>query len=156
VCKACEQIERNQKKNRDRPRAIIESRAKTAARRAGVPFEFFWINLNYQSMVPKFAAMMTPEALCISCGEEFLNERDIQIEHREPPRFQKDWANLHARNTDLICGSCNSGKGKKPYQQWLDDEETKRLSNESAKGIISFKCEEIVEHQIDMFELLPK
>ena len=74
---------------------------------------------------------MTDEGLCKGCGHEFLNERDMQIEHIEPPRPQiaPDWARLHARNLRLCCGSCNRTKGQKPFAQWLDEQEGARLSN---------------------------
>jgi hypothetical protein len=100
-----------------------------AARKAGVSFEFFWTQMNYRSFVPYLRAMMTPEGLCHGCGHPFVNERDIQVEHLEAPRFEKDWARLHARNLRLSCGSCNLTKGKKPFAEWLDEQEGARLSN---------------------------
>ena len=84
--------ERNEKKNADRPLAIIEQRAKSAATKADISFEFFWMQMNYRALVPVLRAMMTSEGLCLGCGHKFLNERDIQIEHLEPPRFETDWA----------------------------------------------------------------
>jgi hypothetical protein len=129
ICRDCEQKERNEKKNADRPRAIIEQRARAAASKAGKRFEFFWVEMNYQGLVPILRILMTPEGLCLNCGHKFVNERDIQIEHCEPPRFPQDWARLHARNLRLFCGSCNAAKGKKPFAKWLDDEEERRLSN---------------------------
>jgi len=129
VCKDCEQTVRNEKKNADRPRAIIEKRARTAAQKAGTSLEFFMVEMNYRSLVPILRALMTPEGLCQSCGHDFVNERDIQIEHCEPPQHPQDWARLHTRNVRLFCASCNNSKGKKPYSKWLDDEEERRLSN---------------------------
>jgi hypothetical protein len=128
-CRDCEQKIRNEKKNTDRPRAIIEQRAATAATKAGVSREFFLVQMNYRSLVPVLRALMSEEGLCHCCGHEFLNERDIQIEHCEPPRNQTDWARLHARNLRLACGSCNRTKGQKPFSQWLDDQEGARRSH---------------------------
>ena len=129
-CLDCQQKTRNEQKNEDRPYAILRRRASSHARNADVPAEFFWINLNYRALVPIFRAMMTPEGLCTSCGHSFDNERDIQIEHRAPPRHRQDWARRHARNCDMSCSNCNGRKHGKPYEQWLDDEEEARLSNE--------------------------
>lgn len=129
-CKACEQIIRNEKKNSDRPKAIIEARARAAATKAGVSFDFFWTQMGYRGLVPIMRAMMTDEdAICLGCGHRFANEPDIQLEHREPPRHRQDWGRLHAHNIGIACGSCNGGKGNKPYDQWLDDQEDRRLSN---------------------------
>lgn len=128
-CRDCEQKKRNEKKNADRPLAIIENRARTAARNAGESFEFFWVQMNYRALVPELRALMTTEGLCQCCGHQFLNERDIQIEHCEPPRAYNDWARLHARNLRLACGSCNRTKGQKPFSEWLDEQEGARLSN---------------------------
>jgi hypothetical protein len=129
ICKDCEQKQRNEKKNADRPKAIIEQRARSAASKASVSFEFFWTQMNYRALVPVLRALMTPEGLCQACGHEFVNERDIQIEHLEAPRSANDWARLHARNLRLSCGSCNRTKGQKPFAVWLDEQEGARLSN---------------------------
>jgi hypothetical protein len=136
-CRDCEQKARNEKKNADRPKAIIESRAKTAAGKAGKSLEFFWTSMNYRALVPYLRAMMTPEGLCQNCGHRFVNERDIQIDHIEPPRFETDWARLHARNLTLRCGSCNNTKGNKSFSDWLDEQEGTRLShlNKSDAGV---------------------
>jgi hypothetical protein len=128
-CKDCEQKFRNKKKNADRPRAIIEQRAASAATKAGASREFMWVQMNYRALVPELRALMTSEGLCKGCGHDFVNERDIQIEHIEPPRFSNDWARLHARNLRLCCGSCNRTKSHKPFSQWLDEQEGARLSN---------------------------
>jgi hypothetical protein len=135
VCRDCEQKARNEKKNADRPRAIIEQRAATAATKAATSREFFWMQMNYRALVPELRGLMTPEGLCKVCGHEFLHERDIQIEHIEPPRFPKDWARLHARNLRLCCGSCNRTKGQKPFAQWLDEQEGARVSNLRQAGM---------------------
>jgi hypothetical protein len=87
------------------------------------------VDMNYQSLVPVLRTLMTEDGLCQCCGHAFLNERDIQIEHLEPPRFYNDWARLHTRNLRLACGSCNSGKSGKAFVQWLDEQEEARLSN---------------------------
>lgn len=128
-CRDCEQRERNEKKNADRPLAIIRQRAASAATKAGATTEFFWNDMKYKTLVPYMRAMMSPEGLCHGCGHEFLNERDIQLEHREPPRFQKDWARLCAENIALACASCNRKKGTKSFPVWLDDNEAARISN---------------------------
>src|SRR5262245_31152665 len=130
-CKDCEQKERNEKKNLDRPKAIIEARARSVAAKFEVSFDFIWIEMNYRAFVAEMRAMMTSEGLCGCCGHQFLGERDIQIEHREPARFEKDWAREHHKNLGLCCASCNCTKGKKPYAQWLDEQEEARLSNKT-------------------------
>jgi 5-methylcytosine-specific restriction endonuclease McrA len=129
ICKDCEQKARNEKKNADRPRAIIEQRASVAASKVGATREFFMIQMNYRALIPELRALMSNEGLCKGCGHDFINERDIQIEHIEPIRFDKDWARLHARNIRLFCASCNGTKGHKPFGQWLDEQEGARLSN---------------------------
>jgi hypothetical protein len=130
VCRDCRQIERNERKNADRAAAIIDQRAATRASKSGVPKRFIMVNMNYRSLVPIMRAMMTDEGLCTSCGHSFDNERDIQLEHREPPRHAQDWTRLHSRNIGIFCGSCNRRKSGKSYAQWLEDEEEARLSNE--------------------------
>jgi len=97
LCRDCEQIERNEKKNEDRASAIIRQRAADHARRAGVALDFFWVNMGYRALVPYYRAALSPDGLCLSCGHPYDNERDIQIEHRAPPRHPQDWARLHAR-----------------------------------------------------------
>jgi hypothetical protein len=129
VCRDCEQKARNEKKNADRPLAIVRQRAAAAATKAGVPFQFMWVQMNYRGLVPYMRAAMSPEGVCLCCGHPFQNERDIQIEHIEPPRGEQDWDRLHARNLRLGCGSCNRTKGKKPFATWLDEQEGARLSN---------------------------
>jgi 5-methylcytosine-specific restriction endonuclease McrA len=133
VCRDCRQIERNERKNADRPLAIIRARAQVAARKAGATTEFFWIQMNYQALVPYMRAMMDKAGHCLGCGHPFLNERDIQIEHIEPPRNPQDWARLHTRNLRLFCASCNGTKGDKPYGEWLDEQEEARRSNIATK-----------------------
>jgi hypothetical protein len=128
-CKACEQKLRNEKKNADRPKAIIEGRARAAASKYGKSFQFFWIEMNYRSLVLPLRALMAEGSLCQACGHEFINERDIQIEHCEPPRHADDTARLHARNLRLACGSCNGTKGAKSFAQWLDEQEDARRSH---------------------------
>jgi len=129
LCRDCEQKLRNIKKNVDRPLALIRQRAQDAARRAGATAEFFWTQMNYASLVPMLRAMMTSGSTCQMCGHDFVGERDIQIEHCEPPRNKQDWARLHARNVRFACGSCNRTKSKKPFAHWLDEQEMARISN---------------------------
>ena len=102
---------------------------------------------------------MTPEGECTCCGHSFLNERDIQIEHREPPRFKNDLAREHACNLGLLCASCNGTKGDKPYAQWLDEQQDIRESNWKASGyaeIAPVKLEQNREFQFDLFKLESK
>lgn len=127
LCRACEQHERTEIKNEDRARALIEGRAAHRARKSGVTKDFVMVELNYESLVSPMRAAMD-DGLCTNCGHPFLNERDIQLEHRAPPRAPSDWARLHARNVGLVCGSCNNSKGTKPYENWLDEQESVRLS----------------------------
>jgi hypothetical protein len=157
ICKACEQIERNEKKNFDRPKAIIEQRARSAATKAGVSFDFMMINMGYRSLIPMLRAMMTSEGECSCCGHSFLNERDIQIEHREPPRFKKDLAREHACNLGLLCASCNRTKGNKPYSQWLDEQQDMRESNwTKSTRIESEQSKRDQERQFELFDLWPR
>jgi hypothetical protein len=88
------------------------------------------VNMNYEALVPILRALMSPEGRCPCCGHGFVNERDIQIEHRFPPRGPRDWARLHARNLSFACGSCNRTKAAKEPDLWLDEQEGARLSNE--------------------------
>lgn len=134
MCRDCEQIERNERKNADRPKALLRNRASAYASRLGVSTEFIWTQMNWRALVPELRAFMSPEGLCLSCGHAFVNERDIQIEHREPPRSSNDWARQHARNISLTCQACNGTKGNKPYALWLDEQEQARLANEHDRG----------------------
>jgi hypothetical protein len=129
TCRDCEQKARNEKKNADRPLAIIQNRAASAATKAGVSREFFWVQMNYRALVPILRALLSPDGLCLGCGHSFLGERDIQIEHWYPPRSVQDWALLHTRNLRFTCASCNGTKSHKPPLQWLDEQEGARLSN---------------------------
>src|SRR5262245_2987945 len=126
-CRDCEQKERNEKKNQDRPLAIIRQRTTVAARKANMPFEFFWKQMNYEALVEPFRVALITK--CRSCGHMPKSEADVQIEHIEPPRDAQDWARLHARNIHFLCGSCNRTKSDKSYAQWLDEQEGARLSN---------------------------
>lgn len=131
-CRDCETKERNERKNEDRPLWILKQRTKAYATKYSVNFDFMWVNMNWQALIAFLRAMMTPEGLCTNCGHPFDNERDIQLDHNEPPRHDNDWARLHARNISIRCGSCNRGKSDTPYAQWLDDQELARLSNQEA------------------------
>jgi hypothetical protein len=134
LCKDCEQIERNEKKNADRPLAIMRNRTASHAHNLNVSTEFLWVNMNWRALVPVLRAMLSPEGRCLSCGHPFVNERDVQIEHRYAPRHPQDWARQHARNLSLDCQSCNNGKGSTPYGQWLDDAEDARQANEQHRA----------------------
>jgi 5-methylcytosine-specific restriction endonuclease McrA len=129
VCRDCQQKERNERKNADRPLAIIRGRAATAAHKAGASTEFFMTEMNYHGLVPLMRILMGDEGRCLNCGHAFVNERDIQIEHIRPARHSQDWARLHARNLRLFCGSCNRTKSDRPFDDWLDEQEDARLSN---------------------------
>lgn len=157
ICKQCENTARDEKKNADRPKAIIENRAKAMAQKEGVPFKFIWMDMNYRAFVPEFRAMLTPDGLCQGCGHNFMNERDIQIEHLAPPRFKNDWARQHTRNLRLMCASCNGGKGTTPYEEWLDNEEQKRLSHKnSSQNVEAESNPEFVQpKQLPLFFELP-
>src|SRR5215472_10194657 len=90
--------------------------------RAGATVQFFMTQMNYQTLVPVLRGLMSPKALCQSCGHPFFNELDIQIDHYYPPRHPQDWERLHARNLLMICTSCHYSKGDKPFQVWLDEQ----------------------------------
>lgn len=130
ICKDCEQIERNERLNADRPLVIMERRTATHARNLGVSFDFLWINMNWRGLVPVLRAMLSPEGRCLDCGHPFLGERDIQIEHREPPRHPQDWARQHTSNLAFGCASCNNGKNNVAFAAYLDEKEARRLANE--------------------------
>jgi len=150
VCKDCRQIERTEGKNADRPLALMRSRTQSWARRLGVTTDFLWTNMNWRALVPLLRAMMSPEGLCLSCGHPFLNERDIHLEHRYPPRHSHDWARHHARNIWLDCDSCNKRKGPTPYGEWLDNEEEARLVNEQWRASDQSPLSEPVQLSLDL------
>lgn len=132
-CKACQQIKRNEKKNQDRARALVERRAISRARILEVPKQKLLQDMHYLDLVADVRAKMTDEGKCVDCGEGFIDgDADIQFEHREPPRDDRwpDWAREHARNITLACGSCNRTKGNKPYSDYLDEAEETRMINE--------------------------
>ena len=130
-CRACQQKARNEAKNEDRPRAIIERRARAMAAKCGTTFDFFWEKLGWKSLVPIYRALTTdPGACCQSCFQGFDHERDIQIEHFLPPRGLDDWARHSARNLRFLCTNCNRVKGTKDPETWLDEEEGARIANE--------------------------
>lgn len=133
-CRDCEQIERNEAKNVDRPAKLMRKRTNEHAKKLAVTVEFLWTALNWRALVPVLRAMLTDEARCLSCGHEFVGERDVQIEHREPPRADDDWARQHARNIGLACQSCNGTKGDKPFAVWLDEQEDARRANETHRA----------------------
>lgn len=130
-CRDCEQIKKNERLNEDRPLVVFRRRTATRAAKLGVPFDFLWVNMNWRSLLPDFRIALTTGATCHACGHPYLHERDVQIEHREPPRHPQDWAREHARNIAFYCASCNRTKREKSYASWLDEQEDARLANEA-------------------------
>ena len=130
-CLDCEQKARNERKNKDRPFWILKERAQDYARKHGVSSKFIWVNMNWRSLLAPLRGFMTAEGLCVSCGHKFDSDPDIQLEHREPPRHETDYARMHARNIGISCGSCNRRKSNQPYSAWLDDQEEARISNQA-------------------------
>lgn len=126
-CRACEQSERTDRKNIDRALHLVRQRASVRAQAASVPTEFFMDDLNWVALVPIVQAYLDG-APCRNCGHPPLNERDVHLEHAEPPRGARDFARHHARNIPVLCGSCNAGKHDKAYADWLDEQEDARLS----------------------------
>ena len=112
-------IERDEQKNAE---SIVRQHAAAAAHKAGKSVEFFMTQMNYGTLVPQMRAAMAEGATCLSCGCRFMNERNIQIEYREPPRHSQDWERLHAYNIFLLCASCSSTKRGKPFAEWLDEQ----------------------------------
>jgi hypothetical protein len=131
-CRDCETKHRNERKNQDRALEIMKRRARDHAEKYKVTFDFMWNDMGWKTLVPILRALITDEALCTSCIHSFDNERDVQLDHNEPPRRLDDYARLHARNITIRCASCNSGKSDKDYAQWLDEQEQSRLSNEAS------------------------
>jgi hypothetical protein len=120
VCRDCEQTRRTDAKNTDRGAHLIRQRASKRAHAIGVTTDFVLHDLGWITLVPVMRAMLSdPDALC-HCGHAFLNERDIQLEHRKPPRTSDDYARHHARNIAIACGSCNQTKRNTGYADWLD------------------------------------
>jgi hypothetical protein len=107
----------------------MENRAYAHAKKHGMTFDFIWNVMLWRTLVPVLRTMMTAEALC-GCGHRFDHERDIQLDHNEPPRFSGDNARMHARNITLRCATCNNTKSNKTLAEWLDEQEEARLSNE--------------------------
>lgn len=127
-CKLCQQTKRVEVKHADPATAILLGRAGHVARTHGLGRTFVLEDLNYWSLLPQLRGMLGPEGLCPNCGHEYDHERDVQLDHREPPRHRGDLARLHARNVAILCGSCNNTKGTMAYADWLDDQESARLS----------------------------
>ena len=122
-CRTCEQTERVETKHGDPALAKVTRAAGAVARRYGLSATIVLNDLGYLGLVPYVRAAMEPETTCLNCGHHFLGERDIQFDHREPPRHVADLARLHARNITILCASCNNTKGHKPYAIFLDDQE---------------------------------
>jgi hypothetical protein len=131
LCRDCQQIQRNERKNEDRPYSLMRGRTADKAHRTHTSTEFFWTNMNWRALVPVVRAMMSPEGRCLSCGHAFDDEKDIQLDHIEPPRHPQDWAREHARNITPRCRNCNGSKLNKPFSQWLDEQENARVTNEA-------------------------
>lgn len=142
-CRFCQQKERNERKNEDRPTAIVRDRAATRAHKAGVSVEFFMVNMNYRALIPDLRTALSGEGLCHNCGEAYAGQGDVHIEHIRPPRDERDWERLHARNLRLLCGSCNRVKGRKEFDPWLEEMEAARLANEVDRAVK--EAEEIVK-----------
>jgi hypothetical protein len=140
ICRDCEQINRNKRKNLDRPKALFDDRVARWARDLSCPKEFLLVNMNWNALLPELRTHMQRDAndtiigTCRCCGHTFLNEHDIQLEHREPARSNTDWARHHARNMGFFCASCNRTKWKKNYTQWLDEQEEARISNDKDRS----------------------
>jgi hypothetical protein len=101
--------------------SIVRQHAAAAAHKAGQSVDFFMTQMNYASLVVPLRAAMAEGSICLSCGCRFMNERDIQIEYREPPRHSQDWERLHVQNIFLLCASCGSTKRGKPFAEWLHE-----------------------------------
>jgi 5-methylcytosine-specific restriction endonuclease McrA len=100
-------------------------------------------------LVPVYRALTSDlEACCQSCGHQYDNERDSQIEHILPPRNLTDWARQHARNLRFLCTNCNRSKAAKNPDAWLDDEEAARLANEANQTPALFQIAAEVQLQL--------
>jgi hypothetical protein len=153
LCKDCELEEKHKRKNEDRALWIVTERTRYYARKYGLSFDFMFKEMNFQSLVPGMRAMMTPEASCTNCGHAFDSEPDIQFDHNSPPRHDNDYARIHARNITLRCASCNGGKSDTPYDDWLDQEEMRRLSNKANPYLAKLEMPDW--SQANMFSNLP-
>jgi 5-methylcytosine-specific restriction endonuclease McrA len=151
LCKACEQIDRNERTNGDRAKSIIEGRAQQRAHDLGLSRYFFLVEMGWNTLiVPLRALLDNPDARCQSCGEPFLNHRDIQIEHIEAPRFRGDEAREHARNLRFLCQSCNVTKQKMGHSVWLDDQNAARISNKQYAGAVEAEVP-MIENQLRLW-----
>lgn len=133
ICKACEVHDRTEAKAQDPARAKIERAAaevvtkvnnhfKTIGSERRIGRDFVMTRLHYEHLIEPMRFAMDSHRCWASCGEPFKNERDIQLEHREPPRSPLDWERMDARNIDVKCGTCNNMKADKPYSQWLHEQ----------------------------------
>jgi len=145
-CKLCQQTNRVKIKHDDPAKALLIRRADHIARDNGFTRQFVLEDLNYWSKLPELRGMLTHEGLCPNCGHEYDGERDVQLDHREPPRYRGDLARLHARNVAILCGSCNNTKRSMDYADWLDDQEQARLSANAAAAAEP----EILEHEVQL------
>lgn len=109
-----------------RARHLIRQRVTPRAHHLGVPAGFLLRDLGWELLIPRLALMLEPGALC-ECGREFRQEREVTLDHREPPRHRQDWARHNVANIAIACGPCNYAKGARPFSEWLDLIEERRL-----------------------------
>ena len=107
-------------RDRDHARAIIDRRADVRARQLRVTKGFILVDMNWRALIPLMRALLGPDGVCPDCGRGFRNDRDIAIDHLEPPRRYHDWAREHARNISLVCCSCKSRKQRLSLADYLD------------------------------------
>lgn len=121
-CRRYELDQRNAIKNEDRASAIVLQRATALARKGGVTADFVMKRLGWERLIPLARLHLSEDGICLDCGEPFLNERDMQVEHREPARGFQDWPRHHARNIAFICATNNNFKNNRPFAAYLDDQ----------------------------------
>src|SRR5262249_36875201 len=133
ACKSCEIYDRTQDKAEDPARAKVERAASELVTEVNnyyraigsserISKDFVMRRLHYEHLVPKMRFAMDSHHCWESCGEQFKNEPDMQLEHRAPPRSPIDWERLDARNIDVKCGTCNNAKRGKSYEDWLHEQ----------------------------------
>jgi hypothetical protein len=133
VCQACEIHDRTEAKGQDPARAKVERAAekvvgevnkfyRTIGSEERISKDFVMRRLHYNHLIEPMRFALTSNHCWSSCGEPYKNERDIQLEHREPPRSPTDWERMDARNIDVKCGTCNNKKDNMPYAQWLHEQ----------------------------------
>lgn len=127
-CRACEQSERDDRKNENRALLKITASARSHARHWNVTADELLFDLGWAQLEDWVAAAIGGKAKCINCLHSFLGPDDVQIDIRDPVRHADDTARMHVRNVGPLCRSCNIRKSGKPYSQWLDEEEQARQS----------------------------